>query len=136
MAKDQRPRTKARAAAALLFPAEADGKPYDLRERTLQFALDILALCAQLPSTPEALIVRNQLVRAATSVGANVEEEDGTISKADRRKSLVIARKEALESRYWLRIVSKKWPSPDVPLHIQEATELVRILSRLIQLLS
>src|SRR5687768_6318531 len=97
----------------LLLPAEPpeSAKPYDIRERAFLFSLRLLDLCAGLPSSPEALVVRQQLARCGTSVGANLEESDGTISKADRRKSLVIARKEALETRYWLRIVQHKWPS-------------------------
>jgi four helix bundle protein len=123
----------------LLLPAEPpeSGKPYDIRERAFLFSIRLLDFCALLPSSPEALVVRHQLARCGTSVGANLEEADGTISKADRRKSLVIARKEALESRYWLRIVQYKWPtSPDARPHLQEAAEIVRILSRLIHLLS
>ena len=123
----------------LLLPTGSPepAKPYDIRERAFLFSIQILDLCARLPSSPEALVVRQQLARCGTSVGANLEESDGTISKADRRKSLVIARKEALETRYWLRIAQHKWPnSAEAQPYLQEVTEIVRILSRLIHLLS
>jgi four helix bundle protein len=120
----------------LLLPAES-AKPYDIRERAFLFAVQILEVCGRLPSAPEGLVVRHQLARCGTSIGANLEEADGTISKADRRKSLVIARKEALETRYWLRIAAHRWPAgSDLQPCIQEASEILRILSRLIQLLS
>ncbi len=130
---------RSRRPAPLLLPTEGpEGpKPYDIRERAFLFSIRILELCGQLPSSPEGLVVRHQLARCGTSVGANLEESDGTVSKADRRKSLVIARKEALETRYWIRIIQHKWPtSADARPHLQEATEIIRILSRLIQLLS
>ncbi|HEX7898990.1 MAG TPA: four helix bundle protein [Planctomycetota bacterium] len=123
----------------LLLPAEPPepGKPYDIRERAFLFSLQILDACGRLPSTTEGIVVRQQLARCGTSIGANLEEADGTISKADRRKSLVISRKEALETRYWLRIAAHRWPAAaNFQPHIQEAAEILRILSRLIQLLS
>jgi four helix bundle protein len=112
-------------------------KPYDIRERAFLFSLQILDVSGRLPSTPEAFVVRQQLARCGTSVGANLEEADGTVSKADRRKSLVIARKEALETRYWLRIAAYRYPAAaQLQPSIQEASEILKILSRLIQLLS
>jgi four helix bundle protein len=90
-------------------PPKENGKPYDLRERTFQFALRILQLSATLPDTLEARVIRRQLVGAGTSIGANVEEADGAASRADTRRSFVIAKKEAQETRFWLRIAEAKW---------------------------
>lgn len=112
-------------------------KPYDIRERTFGYALRILEIAAALLDTVECRIVRRQLVGAGTSVGANVEEADGASTKADKRRSLVIALKEAREARYWLRIVERKWKVRiDVSADISETSELVKILSVMIARLS
>ena len=79
-------------------------KPYDLRERSLEFAVRMLRVAASLPLDSEGLIVRPQIARAGASIGANIEEADGAISKKDKRKSFSISRKETRETRYWLRI--------------------------------
>ena len=109
-------------------------KPYDIRERTLQFALRVLEISGSLPENREGFAVRDQFVRAGTSIGANVEEADGAISKADKRRSLVIARKECRETRDRLSIISRKWGSKDnLKGDIGEATEILYILSSIIQ---
>lgn len=113
------------------------GKPYDLRERALDFAADILGLVARLPSSPEGNLIRTQLARAAASIGANTEEADGASSRLDKRKSLIVARKEARETRYWLRLLERRWgTSVSVRAQLQEATEILHILSSIVEKLS
>jgi len=114
-------------------PLCGGGKPYDIRERTFQFSLRVLEITSALPETPEGRVVRQQLAASGTSIGANVEEADGAISKGDKRKSLVVARKEAREVRYWLRIIESRW-SQAVPVKadVVEAGELLNILSTMI----
>jgi four helix bundle protein len=108
-------------------------KPYDIRERTMQFALRVLEITGTLPDTPEGQVLRQQLVRAGTSIGANVEEADGAVSKADKRKSLVIARKECRESHYFLMLIQRKWESKQgLQADVKEATEILYILSSII----
>ena len=55
------------------------GKPFDIRERTFEFALRSMEISAALPPEPEAQIARSQLARAGSSVGANTEEADGAL---------------------------------------------------------
>ncbi|MBI3854645.1 MAG: four helix bundle protein [Planctomycetes bacterium] len=97
----------------------------------------ILEIGALLPPTIEGLMVRNQLIRCGTSVGANVEEADGAVSKADTRRSFVISKKEAQETAYWLKMVDRVW-GPKVPVkkEIDEVEQLVRILRTIIDRLS
>jgi len=73
------------------------------------------------------------LVKAATSVGANVEEADGAESSRDFVHKMSIARKEARESRYWIRIIQASIANDDewAPLQ-QESEEIARILSAII----
>lgn len=73
-------------------------KPYDLRERTFKFAKRVLSITEYLPRKSQCEVIRRQLARSGTSIGANVEEADGTITKKDFVSKMVIARKEAKET--------------------------------------
>ena len=110
------------------------GKPFDICERTFQFALRALDITAALPHQKEAQVVRDQLSRAGTSVGSNTEEAEGAITKKERRKFLGIARREALESRYFLRITHHRWSNfVRVESDIREISEIRNILSAMIR---
>ena len=109
------------------------GKPFDLRERTVDFGVRILEICERLPDSQPSRVVQAQLSASGTSIGANVEEADSAYTKADKRKSFVISRKEAAETRFWLRVVGRKWKeSMNVVEDLQEADELINILSSII----
>ena len=110
-----------------------EGKPYELRARTLAFSIRILRISSALPETIEGSMVRRQLIRAGTSVGANVQEADGAVTRADTRRSFVISKKEAQECAYWLRIVDEMWGAK-VPVKpdIDEVEQLTRILRTII----
>ncbi len=124
---------EARRPLLLPGPGGEARKPYDIRERTLELAVRMLQVAAALPATAEGYVVRQQLARAGTSIGANVEEADGAVSPADKRRSLIIARKETRELRYWLRILERRWPAAvDVKGDLQEVTEILRILSAIV----
>ena len=74
-----------------------------------------------------------QLSKSATSVGANVEEADGAESRRDFVHKMSIARKEARESRYWLRVARAAiLDTGEFSALEQESDELVRILSAII----
>jgi four helix bundle protein len=110
-----------------------NAKPYDLKERTFQLAVQVLNISGMLPIHPEAGIVRKQLARAGTSVGSNVEEADGAETRPEKRRLFILARREARETRFWLRIVQHKWsPGIKVDENLQEVLEIVRILSSII----
>ena len=109
-------------------------KPFDLRERTFLFARRILEIAGKLPRTPEGNVIRAQIVKAGTSVGANMEEADGAYSKRDFRNKVSISRKEAKETRFWLRLISGIYiPADEIAGDIQETTELIRIMSKILQ---
>ncbi|MCE2457309.1 MAG: four helix bundle protein [Dehalococcoidia bacterium] len=79
----------------------------DLPERTFAFAHRVLKLCQYLDRTPGVnRLLANQLLRSATSVGANVEEAQAGQSRADFVSKISIACKEARETHYWLRLLS------------------------------
>jgi four helix bundle protein len=107
--------------------------PYDIRERTFQFALRVIQAVRRLPQDTATRVVVHQLVKSATSVGANVEEADGAESPRDFIHKTSIARKEARESRYWLRVVRAAiLDDEEFAALEQESDELVRILSTMI----
>jgi four helix bundle protein len=115
--------------------------PFDLKERTFEFGVRVIKFVSTLPRTYISVELTRQLIRAATSVGANVEESDGAESRRDTAHKMAIARKEARESRYWLRtILAAGFVSAsqidEVNVLIREAGELVKILSAIIQKLT
>ena len=78
-------------------------------------------------------IAARQLIESATSVGANVEEATGADTAKDRVSKWAIARKEAREARYWIRVIcAASVDSPEGRNLEQESTELINILSTLI----
>jgi len=105
----------------------------DIQERAFQFGVRVVKLVNRLPRTVAGIEVGRQLVRAATSVGANLEEADAAESKQDFIHKVGIAHKEAREARYWLRIVRASLLDDDeVVLLLRESEELVRILNSII----
>ncbi len=107
--------------------------PYDIRERTFQFAVRVLRAIRQLPDDSATRVVAYQLAKSATSIGANVEEADGAESRRDFVHKMSIARKEARETRYWLRVVRAAiLDNKGFTALEQESDEIVRILSAII----
>lgn len=107
--------------------------PYDIRERTLQFAVRVIRAIRRLPQDAATRVIAHQLIKSATSVGANVEEADGAESARDFVHKTSIARKEARESRYWLRMVRAAiLDNEEFASLEQESDELIRIFSSMI----
>jgi four helix bundle protein len=110
-----------------------DGKIYDLKDRTFKFAQRVMDIVEILPHKPQCEVLSKQLAKSGTSIGANIEEADGTITKKDFLNKMAIARKEAKETRYWLRIISGRYLKEEELLgDISECYELVSILSSII----
>jgi len=77
----------------------------ELEHRTRKFAVSIIKLSASLPKTPEGLVIRNQITKSGTSVGANYREANRARSKADFKNKIKICEAEASEMQYWLEII-------------------------------
>ena len=77
----------------------------DLKNRTKQFALDVMEFCSGLPSKPEYNIIRYQLIRCATSVGANYRSACRAKSKLDFIAKMAIVEEEADEALYWMELL-------------------------------
>ena len=82
-----------------------NSKQYDPEDRTFEFAKRVRAFVKRLPKTLANIEDGRQLIRASGSVGANYIEANEALSKKDFLMRIKICRKEAKESRYWLRLV-------------------------------
>ncbi len=117
---------------------KSSGKIKDIRERAFAFAVRIVKLCQYLEknsSIGKTLI--NQLLKAGTSVGANLEEAQAGQSKPDFISKNAIALKEARESKYWLRLISAtnnfdEKVSDGINELIEEASEISKIVASII----
>lgn len=78
---------------------------YDLEERTARFAEMVILLCKKAPKNVITNPIVLQLIRAATSVGANYCEANGASSKKDFKNKIFICKKEIKEAKYWLRML-------------------------------
>jgi four helix bundle protein len=77
----------------------------DLEKRTGEFAVRIIRLSCKLPNTPEGRVVRNQITKSGTSIGANYREANRSRSKSDFKNRIAICESEASETQYWLEII-------------------------------
>src|SRR5438477_7012617 len=84
---------------------EGDAKQFDLQERTARFGEAIIAFAKSVSLTPITTPLIPQLVRAGTSVGANYVEADDADSRKDFRFKIGLSRREAKESKHWLRMI-------------------------------
>ena len=82
-----------------------ENRPYDLEERTFAFARDVRAFIKLLERTIGNVEDAKQIVRSSGSVAANYIEANEALSKKDFRMRIKIGRKEAKESRLWLRLI-------------------------------
>jgi four helix bundle protein len=77
----------------------------ELEKRTLEFAVSMIKLSARLPNTVEGKIVRNQITKSGTSIGANYREANRSRSRADFKNKIKICESEASETQYWLELI-------------------------------
>jgi len=90
---------------------EPDAKPlYDLEERTARFGEAIIDFAKKIPVGPLTDRIISQLIGAATSVGANYDEADDAVSKKEFLKCIGTCKKEARESKHFLRMAARAVP--------------------------
>ena len=112
-----------------------NSKQYDLEDRTLEFARKVRLFIKELNKTVANLEDSKKLVRASGSVGANYIEANESISKKDFVFRIKISRKEAKESRFWLKLIDTDGNSGLEQKRndlIQEATELMNIFGAIL----
>lgn len=106
--------------------------PIDLRDRTLDFAKDVLHLSKALPVNHLSRPILSQLIRSASSIGANFVEAKNASSKKDFRNKVYISKKEASETMYWLRLCEEFTEDSDLYQLQKECQEIILILQRII----
>jgi four helix bundle protein len=111
-----------------------DGKDAEILERAFEFACRVITLHRFVyKSDPALRDASRQASSSASSIGANLEEADAAQSRADFISKCNIALKEARESRYWLRILSRFVPPKRLGALIAEATEIIAILTTIVR---
>jgi four helix bundle protein len=118
------------------MPEQANPKLYDLEDRTYAFARKVRAFVKTLPRTICNIEDVKQVVRSSGSVGANYIEANEALSKKDFAMRIRICRKEAKESRYWLRLLDTRasgQAEAEREKLIQESTELMKIFAAILR---
>lgn len=107
---------------------------YDLEDRTAKFGEDMINFVNPLDKTDINRPLINQIIRSATSVGANYMEANGASSKKDFRNKIYICKKESRETKHWLRMIATANPNktPNCEQLWKEAHELTCIFSKII----
>jgi len=105
-----------------------------VKQKSYEFALQIVKLCTQLKSDRH-YEVASQLLRSGTGVGANVEEALAGQSRKDFFAKMSIASKEARETNYWLRLIkdTELFDKQQLQKLISESEELVKILTSIVK---
>lgn len=113
-------------------------KDFNLEERTAIFGEGVIDLCKIIQITPITKPIINQLIRSATSVGANYMEANCASSKKDFRNRIYICKKESQETKHWLRMLARCEPNNknEIKKLWQEATELTLIFQKITSTLS
>jgi four helix bundle protein len=116
-------------------PMVKPGRQFDLEERTANFGEAVIRFAQTIRETTVTRPLVNQLVRSATSVGANYCEANDAELKTDFRHKIGICRKESRETGHWLRMLTAAVPesAPDTRKLWQEAKELNLIFGAVIR---
>ena len=106
---------------------------FDLEERTLKFSKDIIKTLKTIKNNGINRNIISQLIRSATSVGANYREANNAVSKKDFKNKIFICRKKVEETKYWIELLSETNPESKNELRLlwKEAHELTLIFNKI-----
>ena len=106
----------------------------DIRDRTFRFACTVVTVALECDAEYKLRSIIDQLLRSATSVGANLEEAKSASSKREFLRYVQISLRESREARYWLRICAHLKLGPEAHVHelIGEADQISRILAAIV----
>lgn len=113
---------------------QANCQKFDLEERTLEFAKQVINFLNKLPRSTVNLELTSQIIRSAGSVGANYREANDSLGNKDFLLRLKISRKEAKETYYWLQLILHCNPELKETIDplLDECSQLIKILSAII----
>lgn len=114
---------------------EGLNQPQDIKERTFEFAVRVLKMTKYIPPSAVNKVLITQVIRSASSIGANIEEAQGAHTKSDFAHCLNISKKEARETYYWLRLIGELNPNvvKRLKLLLNENEELIKILTAIVK---
>ena len=113
-------------------------RDHDIYERLLSFGIRIVKFCRILSKNFDNKVIADQLIRAGTSVGANMQEADSASSRKDFINKVTIAKKEAQETNYWLKVingaelVNNEKNIEELKSLLQESEELIKIIGSIL----
>lgn len=107
----------------------------DIYDRIYTFIVQVVFLVNKLPRTPSNMVIVGQILRSSTSMGANGQEADGTLTKKDFIHCFTLIRKEGKETNFWLSLIADT-NSVDIKkqadILLKEGKEIVAIVSTII----
>src|SRR5574337_1627104 len=103
-----------------------------LEQRMIDFSFEVIQTFDKHSQSPSLRKPVEQLIKSATSVGANYTEANNASSTADFRNKIYIAKKEVAETRYWLNILEKVLPDENLTELQQESLEFNLIFQKII----
>ena len=107
----------------------------ELKQRILRFVLRVITLIKILPDNRINRIFVDQIIRSASSIGSNFEEADGTPTKKDFIYKMGLVKKEAKETKYWLKLIrltNDKKLYQEIDENGIENEELIKIFAKII----
>ncbi|KKR91983.1 MAG: hypothetical protein UU42_C0006G0022 [Candidatus Woesebacteria bacterium GW2011_GWA1_41_13b] len=112
---------------------QVPNKKFDLGERTFEFSKRLIKFLKSLSKDPLLQTLILQAIRSGTSVGANYREADGSESKKDFIHKIMVCKKEAKETLYWLGLIQEQVEAnnPELGWLIDECKQLVRIFGKI-----
>ena len=113
--------------------ADESGGNDRIQHRARKFALQVLRLIRGLPRDEGLRVVARQLARCGTSIGANAEEGIGALTRSEFAYHMNVAKREARETRYWLRLLAEDGHANRVAPLLAEVEELLKILTSIVK---
>ena len=112
---------------------QTPNKTFDLEERTARFGESVILFCRGVGQDSISKLLISQFIRSGTSVGANYCEANNASSKSDFRNKIYICKKEAQETKHWLRMLSIALPDKKEELRKiwKECQELTMIFQKI-----
>ncbi len=111
-------------------------KAQELEQRTINFSVLLIKKCGKYSKDFTLRSIIDQVIRSATSIGANYAEANNASSRQDFRNKIYISKKEAAETRYWLKILAELLPNENFSDLQTEAKELNLILQKIVTTMS
>lgn len=101
-------------------------------KRTVDFSVSVVKRCGPYGRDSVLRSLVDQVIRSATSIGANYAEANNASSTADFKNKIYIAKKEAAETKYWLTVLTELLPDEDFTTLRQEALEFTLIFQKIV----